>query len=452
MNETRWTNIAAARGEYERGGELAGGGPIEAFFEVAARCNLHCQMCAINYDTRYKPRSGRPPFFQPELFAKLRPIFPSLVRAYLFGLGEPTLNAHLVDYIRELSAAGAEVWFNTNGTLIDEEKAEEIARAGASKVTVSIDGASAPTYETIRRGAKFEHVLRGVRALVAAKIEVNLAFVAMASNIGELPAMIDLSAELGTTGLHVEPLFAQPASSELREHYDRENLGAAPGDVAALFDEAYRRAETHGVELATRFAGERREFDYVRRAQRERVAWTCSEPWSSIWVTTAGEVRTCCVNEVSFGDLTQQTIGEIWNGEAYRRFRAQHARHEIAAGCGNCIANGRVRQSPFFRAVEPVTYRPLALVPAAGDDAVVIESPLAGETVGDPLIVKGTASGDDLELMIDHTPVTLLNAGPFEGEVPIRYVTEGAHVVWARRRGASEGWGHRQIFLWRRPN
>jgi MoaA/NifB/PqqE/SkfB family radical SAM enzyme len=272
MNHTRWTNVAAARNEYEAGGELAGGGgPLEAFFEVAARCNLRCQMCAINVDTRYQPRSGRPPFFEPELFARLRPIFPTLLRAYLFGLGEPTLNKHLVDYIAELSAAGVEVWFNTNGTLIDEAKAEAIARAGASKITVSIDGATAETYETIRRGAKFDAVLRGIRALVAAKIEVNLSFVAMSSNIHELPALVDLCAELGASGVHVEPLFAQPASSELMEHYGRENLGAATTDVAALFDEAFHRADGAGVEVVTRFAGERSEFDYVRRVAKQRA-------------------------------------------------------------------------------------------------------------------------------------------------------------------------------------
>src|SRR6266571_2578609 len=139
MNQQRWSNVASARDEYEHGAE---------------RANLRCQMCAINYDSRYQPHSGRPPYFEPDLFVRLRPIFPSLVRAYLFGLGEPTLNRHLVDYIAELASAGVEVWFNTNATLIDEEKADAIARAGASKITVSIDGATASTYETIRRGAK----------------------------------------------------------------------------------------------------------------------------------------------------------------------------------------------------------------------------------------------------------------------------------------------------------
>ena len=455
MDLRRWSNITSARGAYDRAAEAADSRPIEAFFEVAARCNLRCQMCAINYDSRYQPRSGRPPFFEPDLFARLRPIFPSLLRAYLFGLGEPTLNRHLVDYIRELSAAGVEVWFNTNATLIDDAKAEEIARAGADKITVSIDGATAETYETIRRGARFESVIRGIRALTTAgrkygRPAVNLSFVAMASNIQELPAMIDLAADLGTTGVHVEPLFAQPTSHDLMDHYTRENLGNA-SHVAEIFDEASQRAGTRGVALATRFTGERDEFDYVRRVRGEAIDWTCSEPWSSIWVTSAGEVRTCCVNETSFGNLSEQSFAEIWNGEIFRRFRAQHARREIATGCANCVANGRVRQSPFFRTVEAVTYRPVVVPATLNDSRIFVETPRPGSTVSDPLIVRGaTGMPMDLELMIDHTKVYECSAtGRFAIEAPIPFVSEGAHLLWLRPRGEECGWPAREVFLWR---
>src|SRR5256885_2317648 len=86
VDERRWLDVSFARSAYESATEAIDSWPIEAFFEVAARCNLRCQMCAINYDSRYQPRSGRPPFFEPDLFARLRPIFPSLLRAYLFGL------------------------------------------------------------------------------------------------------------------------------------------------------------------------------------------------------------------------------------------------------------------------------------------------------------------------------------------------------------------------------
>ncbi len=458
MDRLRWTNVSAARAHYEGRDAISADGPIEAFFEVAARCNLRCRMCAISYES-----TARQAFFEPDLFARLRPIFPTLVRAYLFGLGEPTLNKHLPDYIAELASLGVEVWFNTNATLIDEEKAEALAKAGAECITVSIDGATAATYETIRRGAKFEACLRGIRALVDAgrkygRPRVNLSFVAMASNIAELPAMVELCAELGATGVHVEPLYLQADSADLTRNYDRENLGNV-ARTAQLFDDAVTRAEDLGLDLTSRFRGERTEFDYVRRAQRERPDWTCSEPWASIWVTSGGDVRTCCINGVSFGNLWQNTIGEIWNGPAWRAFRAQHARREPAAGCAVCIANGRVRSSAYFRTVERVTYRPMFDPPSvAPGELVTFESPAARSTVHDPLVVVGRVDAslppEEIELMIDATTVASFRNAARHGDLfgfslPLPFVTEGAHTIWARRRGETSGWAHREVFLWR---
>jgi MoaA/NifB/PqqE/SkfB family radical SAM enzyme len=460
MNFERWTNVQRARASYERGAPGNDGYPLEAFFEVAARCNLRCQMCAINYDSRYRPRSERPPMLLPDLFDRLRPIFPTLLRAYLFGLGEPMLNPHLIEYARTLSGAGAEVWFNTNATLIDERKAAALAEAGVGRITVSIDGATAETYERIRVGATFDAVLRGIRALLAARRQygrpaVDFSFVAMASNIAELPQLVDLCAELGAQGVHVEPLYAQE-QPDLESHYQRENLGVA-GGVERLFGEAVRRAEVHGVRLASRFLEEGRSFDYVERAPTLGIHWRCSEPWSSIWVTSAGEVRTCCINDTSFGNLFEQTFDEIWNGDAYVAFRRQHAAREEAAGCGNCVRNGRVRTSPFFSPVRAVTYRPLPRLKADDSSAVSITWPALGDTVTDPLVVKGVIrdGGGDFEVMIDDTAVGQVASAEsrggfvFHGNAP--WLTEGAHLLWIRRSGdgSGRGWAHREIFLWR---
>lgn len=457
MDNRRWSNITANRQSYDRADGIAGDAPIEAFFEVAARCNLHCQMCAINFDSRYKPRSGRPPFFEPDLFSRLRPIFPSLHRAYLFGLGEPTLNKHLPDFIRELSSHGVEVWFNTNATLIDDARAEELAAAGAERITVSIDGATAETYETIRRGAKFEAVIRGIRALVDAgrrhgRPRVNLSFVAMKSNLHEIPALIELCAELGAYGVHIEPLYFQGGSPDLIDHYDRENLGSC--NASRFFDVAQRRAGELGLQLGTRFKNVE-EYDFVEAVKKERPSWMCSEPWSSIWVTSAGEVRTCCTNDVMFGNLFEESIGEIWNGERFRRFREQHARHEIAEGCNNCMLNGRVRNSPFFRATERVTYAPFPIARAEGDPIITFHSPRAGDTVTDPLIISGTAHIDplDIELVINDVPVANLHdAGWFDGAnfvaaIELPFLSEGAHILSAQRRGEHAGYEHRQLFF-----
>lgn len=460
MDQTRWRNVEQSRNAYHSDDALSSAMPLEAFFEIAARCNLRCQMCAINHDQRYKPRAGRPPFFEPELFERLEPIFPTLLRGYLFGLGEPLLNKHLPDYARQLSSAGADVWFNTNATLIDEEKAEALAAAGVAAITISIDGATAPTYEAIRVGARFDALLRGIRALAAARErhgrpDLNFSFVAMASNIAELPALMELGHELGIPAVHVEPLYAQH-QAELEIHYERENLGILdPALVRGIFDEAEERGAALGVRLDSRFREEdlRNRFDYLARSADFRPPSKCSEPWSSIWVTSAGEVRTCCINEHVFGNLFEQSFEEIWNGSEYLEFRRTHARRETAPGCANCIRNGRVRQSPWYAPVEPVTYRPRQRHVAG--QGFELDWPSAGATITDPVAITGRIRGpEEWEVMLDDTPLGRVRGNPPEGRFAlsgaIPFVSEGAHELWARRPGNGRGGlAHRDVHVWR---
>lgn len=465
MDATRWNNLLDVRHAYETGAPVTGESPLEAFFEVAARCNLHCQMCAINYDSRYLPGSKRPPYLTPQLFEKLEPMFPRLVRAYLFGLGEPLLNKHLLDYVRTISGHGAEVWFNTNATLIDDEKAEALARAGATAITVSIDGATKETYERIRVGAKHEAVLRGIRALVRAsrrhgRPRVDLSFVGMASNLHELPALVDLAADVGAGGIHVEPLYSQ-IQHDLQEHYARENLGIlGSGRVDELFGAARDRAAERGVRLASRFLTDRGAADYVDRAKQFEIWWTCNEAWTSIWVTAAGEVRTCCLNDTSFGNLFDASFADVWNGEAFRAFRSQHAAGRGGpATCANCIRNGRVRHSPYLAALEPVTYRPLRSRSERPEASDAIEWPAEGDIVTDPLSVVGrlgAATGDaPPDLVIDRTfRIPLAAAGVVEGDrfgavVDVPFLSEGAHLLSLRRPGSGDDLALRAVHVWR---
>ena len=468
MDTTRWSNLLAVRKSYDSGSPQTGPSPLEAFFEVAARCNLHCQMCAINYDSRYLPGSKRPPFLTPELFHRLEPIFPTLVRAYLFGLGEPLLNKHLVEYVSTLASAGVEVWFNTNATLIDDEKAEALARAGAGAITVSIDGATPETYERIRVGAKYSAVVRGIRSLVRASRtygvpRVDLSFVGMASNLHELPMLVDFAAEVGAGGVHVEPLYSQ-IQHDLQEHYARENLGILGTEtVDRHFRDAKERAERQGVRLASRFLSGTGSADYVERSKGANIWWTCNEPWTSIWVTSAGEVRTCCINETSFGNLFEQSIGEIWNGAPYRTFRDQHhLRRETPTGCANCIRNGRVRHSPFLAALEPVTYWPLRGLgpkdPAAEPALPTLDWPGEGASVTDPLVVRGRVrrGEEPPDLVVDRRfTIPLRQAAVWEGRdyaavLEIPYLTEGAHLLSLRRSGGKD-FADRTVHLWRPP-
>jgi len=469
MDEQRWNNLCATRTAYEDRTEESGAGPLEAFIEVSAQCNLRCRMCAINVDRRYRPAAGRPTLFAPELFMKLKPMLRTTIRCYLFGLGEPLLNPNLFEYVSTCSAAGSEVWFNTNATLIDQSVADRLARAGTDAITVSIDGATAETYESIRRGASFDRATAGIRALIEAKKRfgrpsVDVSFVAMASNFKELPGMIDLCADLGVGSVHVEPLYSQ-REENLEAHYGRENLGLlGVHAVERTLDEAIMRARATGVRLSSRFVAERVDPDYVRHSLSDPPWWRCSEPWTAVWITSVGEVRCCCLNDTSFGSLVEQPFEAIWNGAPFRDFRSAQKQGQGPSSCRNCRLNNRVRCSPYLRAVQPVTFRPLLGpgAPAEPDNSFpLLEWPPPDGVVGDPLPVVGRSGprvhGHDLEILIDRTVVAnlgshgVVDGSRFAVSIPVPYLTEGAHLLWLRPRGALDhcGWCHRHVHFWR---
>src|SRR3954447_1425902 len=137
--------------------------PTELQVEVTAACNLRCEMCLVAY---------RPPLdrahnsFAIDGFRDLLDELPDLQKITLQGLGEPLLAPDLFAMIAAASERGIRVGFNTNATVLTRRKAERLVAAGLDWLHVSLDGATAATYEAIRKGSSFERVHRNVLGLV----------------------------------------------------------------------------------------------------------------------------------------------------------------------------------------------------------------------------------------------------------------------------------------------
>ena len=423
-------------------------------------------MCPITVDPRYAPGSGLPALLSATLFERLSGVFPTLQRAHLFGLGEPFLNPHLVHYVERLAAAGVETWTTTNATLVTEERADAIARAGLARVNVSIDGATPETYARIRRGGRLEEAVRGIRALSAARRchgrpRLVLSMVTMASNLRELPDLVDLCAACGGDGVFAEELYSysHPAIESL---YAREHLGNLPREERReIFEEARQRARRHGLEFASRVA----ESPSTARARSlpglpaagssgsgaaaPALPFPCSEPWATINVNAAGEVRTCCFNDTAFGRLDEEPAEKIWNGEAYARLRRDHAEGRTPDGCARCVTAGRVMTSPWFLPRFPA--RPGS--ETAGENAIRVHCPGEGDPITGELVVAGTLPRRRtlfrdrnalVEIFLDETLVATLGKGmgldreEFAACLPIPFVTPGQHQLRMRWRRKSD--------------
>ena len=313
--------------------------------EITSACNLRCTMCLVRYRPPVNKLAGA---MTPELFGRLVDDLPALRRLTLQGLGEPLLSPYLLDQVRLARSRGIEVGFNSNATLLTRRRADELVAAGLSWLHVSLDGATAATYEGIRDGASFDVVLRNLAGLVAAKRAagsddpwIRVVFVAMRRNVAELPELVRVLAGLGVDELRVQNLAHTFSDTDPAGRYagireftagealwtDRDRSG-----VRAAFAAARREAASHGLDL--------RLPSLVTSAGPVAGRPGCTWPWDAAYVTSAGVVQPCCMvmgdDRVALGRLDEQSFSEIWYGEPYREFRRRLAGDsppDICTGC-----------------------------------------------------------------------------------------------------------------------
>jgi MoaA/NifB/PqqE/SkfB family radical SAM enzyme len=321
--------------------------PREIQVEVTGACNLACKMCLVRYRPKLGKATGAMCF---HTFRAIVDDLPDLERVTLQGLGEPLLAPDLFRMIEYAAGRGVRMGFNTNGTLLTRPRAERLVAAGLDWLHVSLDGATAATYESIRDGSDFELVRKNVRGLVDVMQEsraerpwLSLVFVAMRRNIDELPALVRLADEWGVGRLWVQNLShsfddTDPAGDyrQIRRFAAEEALWQGEAERATeRFAEATRLAEELGIELRLpRLPGESRK----RRPSR----YGCDWPWRSAYVTHDAKVQPCCMvmgsDRAQLGEVTGRGFAAVWAGEDYAEFRRGLVSGEPPDVCRGCSA------------------------------------------------------------------------------------------------------------------
>jgi radical SAM protein with 4Fe4S-binding SPASM domain len=319
--------------------------PGELQVEVTSACNLRCAMCLVAYRPPVNKITGA---MRPELFGSLLDSLPDLRRVTLQGLGEPLLSPYLMTLIQDAKARGVAAGFNSNATLLSTRVADELVAAGLDWLHVSVDGATADTYEGIRDGGRFNRVVDNLAGLVRAKRRagsatphVRVVCVAMRRNVAELPELVGLLARIGVDELRVQNLShtfsdTDPAGqyAPIRAFTAAEALwtGADQDAAREAFAAARRAADRHGLQL--------RLPELVASATPRRGGPGCSWPWDAAYITSTGVVQPCCMvmgdDRITLGHLREQTFPQIWHGAPYREFRRRLLGEHPPDVCRGC--------------------------------------------------------------------------------------------------------------------
>jgi MoaA/NifB/PqqE/SkfB family radical SAM enzyme len=124
------------------------------------------------------------------LLAGLRP--PVL----LMSGGEPLAHPDFFLYIKEASSAGLRVSVSTNGVLIGEREAAEMAASGVSYAGVSLDGVGGVNDAFRGVGGAFRKAVNGIEALASAGCRVGMRITLARPLLPYLEPLLDLAISL----------------------------------------------------------------------------------------------------------------------------------------------------------------------------------------------------------------------------------------------------------------
>lgn len=322
--------------------------PRHVQIEPVGQCNLRCAMCPIEFRPESEP--GRPPaHLAMAAFERLVDQFGAIDELHLQGLGEPLLHPQFFELVAYAARRGIKVSTNTNMTLMTEARADECVRSGLHDLHASLDGASAASFESIRRRASFSKVLRNLRRLMTARRaagallpHVHLVAVAMRRNLAELPGLVRLAHAEGVESVSVQHLchdFGEAALPDryrpMRSFIDAESLlGEDPARVRDVFDVARNEAARLGMPLRLPNLPLDRPVDPLHQAGR------CDWPWRSAYVSYDGQAMPCCMvatpDRISLGHMVAEGVHTVWNNERFDAFRSALASDTPPEVCRSC--------------------------------------------------------------------------------------------------------------------
>lgn len=325
--------------------------------EVSAVCNASCAYCVL---TCYKGQWGGD-LMDMQTFEQLRPSFALADMVFLQGWGEPLLHPQFWDMARAVKSAGAKVGFTTNGVPLVDKHINKLFEEQVDIMGISLAGTTAATHEKFRQGCDFVRIDKALSKIKKMKRElkvdgpsIHLAFMLLRSNWRELGRLATLAAEWGASQVVINNL-SFIGSAAMQE----ESLLLQPElwpEVSAALESVKKEAEGQGIML-----------HYYRPHMEEPGAICTENVLKACFVSYRGDVSPCVMTNISlrpgetaeywfqnktypvenylFGNISKQSLPDIWKSTKARQFRAafeerlsmEHpGAHQLSAPCRRC--------------------------------------------------------------------------------------------------------------------
>jgi len=291
--------------------------PFAPMFEMSTRCNFACEFCPTAIPSERARTGFQRLDMEPDLFKRAideLAAFPNTgqpFKAYYNGMGESCIHPQFVELIRYAVDNGgfsAHI-IRTNGSFLEPEFNRQILEAGITEVNISIEAVNEEGYKRVtKREGMFEKIVAGVTDLHNRR-------------------------KAGQTRIYTKiiPLNTPDTDeTEFRRIFE---------PISDMIDIELPMQWNNGMEYDTTRGLKTPELTVNNDPITPNI--TCPYIFYTLMINVVGVVHLCCFDwatMVNVGDMRENTLLEIWNGDKIKDFWRMHLRGErhLNPACRDC--------------------------------------------------------------------------------------------------------------------
>lgn len=276
-DEYRWYRSEWVRRPQERD---PGPWPLNIDLEISTLCNLNCPMCYRASET-FKQKV-KPGFMSLRLIKKIIDEMADHVPALrLLAAGESIIHPDFLEIVKYAKENGVkEVSIVTNGAALTRDFIRQLVEVDIDWISVSIDGLD-KTYEEIRFPLKFGDTYQKLADLMYYRDKLNK----------QRPVIKVQSIWPAIENCYEEWLQVLTPVTDLLAFHSYTDYTKTPANF--VYDNSF----------------------------------ACPDLYQRIYIAIDGKANACCGDiycQLEVGDITKNSIKEIWNGEKVNKIRRLH--------------------------------------------------------------------------------------------------------------------------------
>lgn len=314
--------------------------------EVTRTCNLACRHCRGDSKDRTYPDD----LTYEEITEILDNTATFASPIIIITGGEPLMRPDVFDIARySSSTCRFRTVLATCGHLLTDEATERLIESGVSRISISIDGATAEVHDAFRGvpGA-FERAIAGLETAHQHGLPFQINSTLTKFNIGDLDALHDLAVSHGAVGFHPFLLVPMGRGSSIADN------ALGPDTYEAALDRIAGMAELSPIEIKPtcaphyyRIIRQRKKDSGTDESTYGSLTKGCLGGQGFVFISHAGKVQMCGFLEIEAGDLRaeERNLKNIWETSSFfhqiRDLDGYHGKCgicEFRRVCGGCRA------------------------------------------------------------------------------------------------------------------